>query len=119
MRRFLPIFAVAASLILSLASPTIADPPTTQPVGWLLPPITPVHRQRPLLVNYCQILGDDTSVDHLSERLAQWDVLILDPHSVIERHLSLPDIRRINPRIKILAWVPVQGPSDPRLISAI
>ena len=55
----------------------------------------------------------------LAERLAQWNVLILAPDKVLQWHLSLANIRRINPRIKILAWVPMQGPSDPRLIEML
>jgi Hypothetical glycosyl hydrolase family 15 len=86
---------------------------------WHFPPTAPVHHNRPLLVNYCQILGPDTHIPNLPQRLAQWDVLILAPDVVLSHHLSLSDIRKTNPNIKILAWVPLQSPSDPRLKAMI
>ena len=86
---------------------------------WHLPSTTPVHRKYPLLINYWQILGPDTDVPNLPQRLAQWDVLILAPDVVLFHHLSLADIRKTNPNIKILAWVPMQSPSDPRLKAMI
>ncbi|MCL2647829.1 MAG: putative glycoside hydrolase family 15 protein [Phycisphaerales bacterium] len=83
--------------------------------GWREPPVDEVRRSRPLLVNYCHIDSADLQVTHITERLAQWDVLILFPQQVRDFKISFDAIRRLNPRVKILAWVPLQGASDPLL----
>ncbi len=47
----------------------------------------------------------------MEERLAQWDVVILNPdYNLINKDFSHDKIREINPDIKILAWIPMQGP---------
>ncbi|MCL2641690.1 MAG: putative glycoside hydrolase family 15 protein [Phycisphaerales bacterium] len=83
--------------------------------GWREPPVGEVRRSRPLLVNYCHIDSADLQMTCFSQRLAQWDVLILFPQQVRDFKISFDEIRRLNPRVKILAWVPLQGASDPLL----
>ncbi len=51
-------------------------------------------------------------VKQKEERLAQWNVLILNHDLVKSEGLSLEKMRKINPRVKILAWLPLQGPND-------
>ncbi len=87
---------------------------SSQPADhWRLAPTGQVHRTRPYLVNNHHMSGPDNAVDHREERLAQWDVLILNPWLVRQEGISLEKIRRTHPGIVILAWVPAQG-SDPR-----
>ncbi len=77
---------------------------------WKLPPPTPVDGKRkgPRLVNYAhrQDILESSGVSDIEERLAQWDVVILNP----DHHLSLDKIRNTNPNTKILMWIPLQGP---------
>jgi len=77
---------------------------------WRLPPTAPVDpgRKGPRLVNYAHRhdILEGSGIFNIEERLAQWDVIILNP----DHHLSLEKIRRTNPDIKILVWIPMQGP---------
>lgn len=80
--------------------------------GWRLPDFSPVSRKHGCLVNYFHMDLPDSRVGHLSERLAQWDAVILN-HDLVEAGRVSPDrMRAINPRAKILAWVPLQGPNN-------
>jgi hypothetical protein len=65
-----------------------------------------VTRTYPRLVNYHHIALPDGRVDHKEARLAQWDIVILNPDDVLAERLSLDRLRQINPRIKVLAWIP-------------
>jgi len=84
---------------------------TVNPLAWQLPPTTPVDSERrgPRLVNYAHRydLLVTSGIPDIEERLAQWDVIILNP----DHHLSLDRIRQTNPDIRILVWIPLQGPS--------
>ncbi len=80
--------------------------------GWQLPPTGVVTRSNPRLMNYFHMDLREGRVDSKEERLAQWNLLILNHDLVETEKLSLAKIRQINPRIKILAWVPLQGPND-------
>jgi hypothetical protein len=79
---------------------------------WRLPDFAPVSRKRGCLVNYFHTDLSDSRVGHLSERLAQWDAVILNHDLVEAGKVSLDRMRAINPSAKILAWVPLQGPND-------
>lgn len=92
----------------SAASPSV-DPPAA--AGWRLPPRGQVARTTPRLVNYFHMDLPGDRADHQSERLAQWDVVILNHDLVAQGKVSLARLREINPRIKLLAWVPLQGPN--------
>ncbi len=87
-------------------------PATTDSPGWRLPPSGSVSRTAPRLVNYFHINHPEGQVDHRSERLAQWNVVILNHDLVNSRDLTLSRMRKTNPHIKILAWVPLQGPNN-------
>jgi hypothetical protein len=78
-------------------------------LGAKLPPTGPVTRSYPKLVNYCHVPYDENQVSYREERLAQWDVIILNPDMVKYENISLNKIRETNPRIEILAWVPFGG----------
>ncbi|HOB97249.1 MAG TPA: putative glycoside hydrolase [Verrucomicrobiota bacterium] len=80
--------------------------------GWRLPPTRPVTRVNPRLVNYFHMDLAEGRVDHKERRLAQWNVVILNHDIVLKEKLSLTRMRRTNPRIKLLAWIPLQGPND-------
>ncbi len=80
--------------------------------GWQVPPTGKVTRTCPRLVNYFHRDLREGRVDHKEERLAQWNLLILNHDIVQDEEISLAKIREINPRVKILAWVPLQGPHD-------
>jgi hypothetical protein len=85
--------------------------------GAVLPPITPVTRSYPKLVNYFHINFPENNVSYKAERLAQWDVLILNPDDVAAANLSLSTIRLTNPHIKILVWIPFgQEPAESMLV---
>jgi len=77
---------------------------------WQLPPITSVNSKRngPKLVNYAHRhdILEHSGISNIEERLGQWEVIILNP----DHHLSLDKIRETNPFIKILVWIPLQGP---------
>ncbi|MHB0960235.1 MAG: alpha-amylase family protein [Pirellulaceae bacterium] len=90
-----------------------ADPKTAESGrGWQLPPTGVVTRQYPRLMNYFHMDLRDGRADQKEKRLAQWNLLILN-HDIVEREqLSLAKMREVNPRVKILAWVPLQGPHD-------
>ncbi|MGC8989610.1 MAG: putative glycoside hydrolase, partial [Verrucomicrobiia bacterium] len=85
--------------------------PATSP-GWRLPDSSPVSHKRGWLVNYFHMDLPDSHVGHVSERLAQWDVVILNHDLVEAGRVSIDRMRRTNPRVKILAWVPLQGPNN-------
>jgi hypothetical protein len=93
-----------------------ANPPDSKRAesgrGWQLPPTGAVTRQYPRLMNYFHMDLRDGRTDQKEERLAQWNLLILNQDILDREKLSLARIRQINPRIKILAWVPLQGPND-------
>lgn len=91
------------------AAPSDSSP--TVPNGWRLPPRGRVTRTAPRLVNYFHMALPDGQADYQEERLAQWNVVILNHDLVTGERLSLARMRRINPRIKLLAWVPLQGPN--------
>lgn len=80
--------------------------------GWRLPGFSPVSRKRGCLVNYFHMDLPDSRVGHVSERLAQWDVVILNHDLVEAGRVSLDRMRAINPSMKVLAWVPLQGPNS-------
>ncbi len=83
----------------------------TEPrAGWQLPPTGIVTRTNPRLMNYYHMDFREGRVESKEERLAQWNLLILNHDIVESEQLSLAKIRQVNPRIKILAWVPLQGP---------
>ncbi len=86
-----------------------ASPPST---SWQWPPTTPVTRQRPALLNYFHMELPDGRVDRKEARLAQWNVVVLNHDIVVREQLSLARFREANPQIKLLAWVPLQGPQD-------
>jgi hypothetical protein len=65
-----------------------------------------VNRTYPRLVNYHHMALHDGKVDRKEERLAQWDIIVLNPDQVSQERLSLAKIRLTNPRVKILAWIP-------------
>ena len=107
--------AVPATATVTPAPPTVTPtvtPPTATPTGnplaWRLPPAAPVDGERkgPRLVNYAHRHDMLHGVHDIEERLAQWDVVILNP----DHHLSLDRMRETNPDIKILMWIPMQGP---------
>lgn len=89
-------------------------PVDPQPVsagrGWQLPPSGSVIRRHPPLMNYFHMDFREGRVAQKEERLAQWNLLILSHDLVQVGQMSLAKARQINPRIKILAWVPLQGP---------
>ena len=97
--------------------PVLAGKPTTTndgnrpAAGWRLPPTGKVTHRGPPLVNYHHMNLPDGRVDRREERLAQWDVVILNHDLVLSAQLSLAKMRQTNPRLKILAWVPLQGPN--------
>ncbi len=80
--------------------------------GWSLPDFSPVSSKRGYLANYFHMDLPDSRVGHVSERLAQWDVVILNHDLVEAGRVSIERMRRINPRVRILAWVPLQGPNN-------
>ncbi|MEK7677658.1 MAG: putative glycoside hydrolase [Verrucomicrobiota bacterium] len=80
---------------------------------WRLPPTGKVTRKLPFLVNYHHRYLKENRVAQKEERLAQWDVLILHHFDVLRAKLSLERIRQTNPRIVILARMPLQGPGNP------
>lgn len=90
---------------------------------WQAPPLGKPARRTPRLVNYCHI---NRELEHHSTRelealLAQWDVVILYPvEQIYHRQLvSLQRIRALNPKIRLLVWMPLQGPSGPRWLSTL
>jgi hypothetical protein len=89
---------------------TVMDPPPAP--GWRLPPIGKVTRRGPPLVNYHHMSLPDGRADHKEERLAQWDVVVLNHDLVAAEHLSIRKMRETNPRVRVLAWVPLQGPNE-------
>lgn len=71
------------------------------------PPMVKAPRSYPRLVNYFHRMDlAESQVADREARLAQWDVVILDPELVASQRVSLQRIRKINPRVEILAWVP-------------
>jgi len=48
----------------------------------------------------------DDNGGYREEYFAQWDVIILSPELVHDISLSLEKIRKVNPSIKILVWIP-------------
>lgn len=97
-------------------------PATEQPRGavgseravftWRAPPAQMVTRKRPLLVNYHHMALPDGRVSRKEDRLAQWDLLILNHDNVARERLSLAVMRQTHPDIILLAWVPLQAPHD-------
>jgi len=88
--------------------------------GAKLPPKTSVlpAKKYPLLVNYFHMNFEESGVNNKEERLAQWDVLILNPDDVVSEGISLSKIRKVNPDIKILVWIPFgQEPHNSMAIS--
>ena len=79
--------------------------------GWRLPPSGPVSRSQPFLVNYFHRDLPEGREEHKEERLAQWDVVILNHDLVLGDGRSLARMRQTNPQIRILAWIPLQGPN--------
>jgi len=83
---------------------------------WEIPPSTyrDNNKKTPRLVNYAHRydkLMTTNGTYKLEERLAQWDVIILNPdYNLVNKNFSHDKIREINPDIKILAWIPMQGP---------
>ncbi len=88
--------------------------------GWRTAPTGLVTRVYPRLVNYHHMALPDGQVEHKEERLAQWDIVILNPDQVSQERLSLSTIRRTNPQVKILAWIPFgQEPSGMAIAQGI
>lgn len=90
-------------------SQTIQDQPPSP--TWRLPPTHAVTRTASRLVNYFHLDLPQDRADHRTERLAQWDVVILNHDLVTGGSFSLARLRQLHPRIKILAWIPLQGPN--------
>ncbi len=94
----------------------IQEPEVPTYCKWENPHISPkdTSRNSPRLVNYAHrydIIQSTYGTHNLEERLAQWDVIILNPdYNLINKNFSHELIRDINPGIKILAWIPMQGP---------
>ena len=42
----------------------------------------------------------------VAKYLAKWDVVILNPDEVEQFNVDLSEIKKLNPKIKILAWIP-------------
>ncbi len=80
--------------------------------SWRLPPAQAVGRTRPLLMNYHHMALPDAWVSRKEDRLAQWNLLILNHDHVQREALSLARMRQTHPGIMLLAWVPLQGPND-------
>lgn len=84
--------------------------PTVDPLAWKLPPMAMVDstRKGPRLVNYAHmnLIIETSGIPNLEQRLAQWDVVILNP----DHHLSLDKMRETNPGIKILVWITLRYP---------
>lgn len=113
------------SLPVGRVRPAVSDTPRSAPEpvgsgrnedrlkesGWRLPAQSPVARTTPPLVNYFHLDLPEGRVDHKTERLAQWNVVILNHDLVTRGGISLARMRQTNPRIKILAWIPLQGPN--------
>ncbi len=88
-------------------------------MGWKLPPTGAVARKYPKLVNYYHFSPNETPADQRSERLAQWDVLIMFPYKAAEEGLDFARMRQLNPDIVILAWIPIgQSPDASRPFGA-
>ncbi len=81
--------------------------------GAKLPPTGNVTRKYPRLVNYFHMSFDESKVSLREERLAQWDVIILNPDNVLSEGISLSKIRATHPDIKILAWLCFGQEPDP------
>lgn len=79
---------------------------------WRLPPAHTVTRKHPRLINYFHMMLPDGNVSRKEDRLAQWNMLILNHDIVAHEQLSLSRMRQTNPEIRLLAWVPLQGPND-------
>ncbi|MBN1798556.1 MAG: carbohydrate binding domain-containing protein [Spirochaetales bacterium] len=74
--------------------------------GAKLPPTGKVTRKYPKLVNYFHTLSFEGQVVDREERLAQWDVLII-PHFMVKwMGVSLSKIRKTNPHITLLVYIP-------------
>ncbi len=88
--------------------------------GVKLPPTTKVTRKYPKLVNYFHVLSFENQVMYREERLAQWDVLIIPHYMVKWMGISLLKIRKTNPHIKILVYIPFgQEPAGMEIAEAI
>jgi hypothetical protein len=74
--------------------------------GWRLAPTGQVTRTYPRLVNYHHMALPDGQVDQKEARLAQWDIVIVNPDTLVAEGLSLDRLRQTNPRVKLLAWIP-------------
>ena len=109
-----PAFPIPAPTAAPTAVPNTPTDPQTADLrsGWQLPPTGSVTRSHPSLMNYSHMDLGDGRADQKEARLAQWNLLILNHDLVEQEKLSLDRIRAINPRIKILAWVPLQGPNS-------
>ncbi|MEJ2629461.1 MAG: hypothetical protein P8078_13030, partial [bacterium] len=110
MRNFIFIFYI---FILFLLKP-IHSVLFAQSENWQLPPTSLVNTQLhyPKLVNYFHRKLSESQVPERDERLAQWDVVILNPDFVINEEISLSTMRTVNSSIKILCWIPLQGPGS-------
>lgn len=77
-------------------------------VSWRWAPTNQVVRKYPKLANYHHgsPISADTAIDHYSERLAQWDVVIIPSDGTVSEGLSLHRMRESNPRIKLLTYLP-------------
>ncbi|MBM4091264.1 MAG: hypothetical protein FJ276_17850 [Planctomycetes bacterium] len=115
-RAALPAPSPPPALRLPADDAAAAGPSATQPekpgAGWQLPPIATVTRAHPRLMNYFHMDFRESRVKQKEERLAQWNLLILNHDIVQQEKLSLAKMRAVNPRIRILAWVPLQGPNN-------
>ncbi len=62
----------------------------------------------PKLVNYFHNMWQEKYQDRIdvAKYLAKWDVVILNPDEVEQFNVDLSEIKKLNPKIKILAWIP-------------
>ncbi len=90
---------------------------TAKTLKWKLPSTERPKPRSAKLVNYCHNLAElhHSGIPRadLEAMLAQWDLLVLFPFPMpsLGPSISIDNVRRINPKITILAWMPLQGPS--------
>lgn len=113
----------ALAFLYGLLSATVAAPPHSQPdqpqspcscaptQSWRLPPTQSVPTRSQRLVNYHHLALPESRVSAKAKRLAQWDVIILNHDDVLSQRLSFKTMRQLNPRLRILLWLPLQGPN--------
>ena len=108
-KRPMTIFSGMIVMLLAFHSVLLA-----QAENWKLPPTSPVNKtlHYPKLANYFHMNMSESHVTFRDERLAQWDVVIFDPDLVVSEKISFSKIRTVNAEVKILCWIPLQGPGS-------